>query len=44
MPQVDIIDGMAFGVGVDLAGQIYGDAVTRTAPEVIGGGKPPISL
>jgi hypothetical protein len=27
MPMVDLIKGMDFGVGVDLSGQIFGDAV-----------------
>jgi hypothetical protein len=39
MPNVDIIDGMAFGTGVDLGGQIFGDGVVRTQPEVVGGGQ-----
>jgi hypothetical protein len=39
MPNVDIIDGMAFGTGVDLGGQIFGDGVIRTQPEIVGGGQ-----
>jgi hypothetical protein len=39
MPNVDIIDGMSFGRGVDLAGGIFGDAVLHTDPETVGGAK-----
>ena len=39
MPNVDIIDGMALGTGVDLGGRIFGDGVIRTPPEIVGGGQ-----
>lgn len=35
MPIVDMIEGMALGSGVDLAGQLVGDGVIRTPPEEI---------
>lgn len=38
MPSVDIIDGMDYGVGVNLGGKIFGDAVVRTEPVIVGGG------
>jgi hypothetical protein len=37
MPTVDLIKGMDFGVGVDLAGQLFGDAVLRTQAQEIPG-------
>jgi hypothetical protein len=35
MPIVDLIKGMDFGAGVDLGGQLFGDAVVRTGPDEI---------
>ncbi len=39
MPNIDAVDGIAPGVGVDLGGQIFGDAVLRSPLEVVGGGQ-----
>lgn len=39
MPNVDVIDGMSFGTGIDLSGRIFGDGVKRTPAEVVGGGQ-----
>jgi hypothetical protein len=37
MPSVDLINGMDFGGGVDLGGQLFGDAVVRTPAQEIAG-------